>query len=142
MDKLEEKKRQPQPQKKKQVYVDEDTNMAIVAKKGATFSLGRMASYCKNGKYAERIGAGTPIFMAAVLEYLVFEILELAAAEASKERKMRINPTHIMNAIKNDAELACLHKGQFLGAGFAPKVKPTAPRNGKKAKKVVDSDSE
>ena len=117
--------------------------MAIIAKKGSTFSLGRMASYCKNGKYAERIGAGTPIYLAAVLEYLVFEILELAAAEAVKDRKKRINPSHIMRAVKNDPELLKLCRGQFCNAGFVPRVKPTAPSNGKKGKKSVDdSDDE
>ena len=125
-----------------QVFVDEETNMAVIAKKGSTFSLGRMASYCKNGKYAERIGAGTPIYLAAVLEYLVFEILELAAAEAMKDHKKRINPTHIMMAIKNDPELTKLVRGQFCNAGFAPKVKATAAASGKKGKKVVDSDDE
>ena len=59
---VEESKRQ-----KAAVYVDEDLNRVMVAKKGSTFSLGRMASYCKNGKYAERIAAGTPIYLAAVL---------------------------------------------------------------------------
>ena len=101
MDQFEETKRQ-----KQQVFVDAKTNKAIVAKKGSTFSVGRMASFCKNGKFAERIGAGTPIYIAAVLEYLTYEILELAAAEAHKEGKKRIVPSHIMNAIKNDVELA------------------------------------
>ena len=114
----------------------------MVAKKGSTFSLGRMASYCKHGKYAERIAAGTPIYMAAVLEYLCFEILELATAEAIKEHKKRINPTHVMMAIRNDPELSKLVKGQFCNAGFVPKVKVVAPRDAKKAKKGVDSDVE
>ena len=77
------------------VYVDEGNNKAIVAKKGSSFSISRLATYCKTGKYAERIGAGTPIYMAAALEYLVYEILELASAEAIKDHKMRITPTHI-----------------------------------------------
>ena len=60
--------------------------------KGTKFSAGRIATYCKNGRYAERIGAGAPIFVAGVMEYLVFEIFELAAAEAKKDKKQRINP--------------------------------------------------
>ena len=108
----EESKRAPAKQSKQAtVYVDEDTNMALMAKKGSTFSLGRLASYCKNGKYAERIGAGTPIYMAAVLEYLVFEILELAAAEAAKDKKKRVSPQHIMMACRNDPELTKLIGG-------------------------------
>ena len=114
-----------------------------MAKKGSTFSLGRVASYCKNGKYADRIAAGAPIYMAAVLEYLSFEILELAAAEASKDRKKRINPTHVMMAIKNDPELRKALSGQFCNAGYAPKMKDAAAASsGKKGKKMVDDDDE
>ena len=145
MNQFEESKRaQPRAQDANtaMVYVDEETNKAVVAKKGSTFSLGRMASYCKNGKYAERIGAGTPIYLAAVLEYLVFEILELAAAEAQKDGKKRINPTHVMRAVRNDPELRRLVQGQFCNAGFAPKIKPVDRQTGKKGKKVVDSDDE
>ena len=80
--------------------------------------------------------------MAAVLEYLSFEILELAAAEACKDKKKRINPTHIMMAIQNDSELKRAMKGQFCNAGFAPKVKIAAPASGKKGKKMADSDDE
>mmetsp|Transcript_31657 Transcript_31657/g.41925 ORF Transcript_31657/g.41925 Transcript_31657/m.41925 type:complete len:142 (+) Transcript_31657:21-446(+) len=123
------------------VYVNEE-NQAVYSKKGATFNLGRLSSYCKHGKFAERIGSSTPIYLAAVLEYLTFEMLDLAAEEACKEKKKRINPTHIMQTCKSDPELARLIQGTFCNAGFAPKVKPAAPRNGKKAKKVVDSDDE
>ena len=81
--------------------------------------------------------------MAAVLEYLSFEILELAAAEASKDRKKRINPTHVMMAIKNDPELRKALSGQFCNAGYAPKMKDAAAASsGKKGKKMVDDDDE
>ena len=42
-----------------------------------------MAKFAKSGKYAERIGQGAPVFMAGVLEYLAYEILELASNKAS-----------------------------------------------------------
>ena len=80
--------------------------------------------------------------MAAVLEYLVFEVLELASAEAAKDGKKRINPRHVMMAVKNDPELQKLVQGQFCNAGFAPKIKAVGPSTGKKGKKVVDSDDE
>ena len=126
------------------VFVDEgNDNRAIIAKRGSTFSHGRLATYIKSGKYAERVGAGTPVYLAAVLEYIVYEILDLAAEESSKDRKMRITPTHIMRAIKNDPELAKFIKGQFCNAGFQPKLKADLPRaGGKKQKKQVDSDDD
>ena len=132
-----------QEEKKSSVYVDPNTDKAISAQKGTKFSVGRVATYCKNGRYAERIGAGAPIFMAGVMEYLVFEILELAAVEAKKEKKQRINPNHIMMACKNDSELAkYFSNGDFVNAGFVPKVKPAGRGDGKKKKMEVDSDSE
>ena len=38
------------------------------------FPVGRIARYLKKGKYASRIGAGAPVYLAAVLEYLSAEV--------------------------------------------------------------------
>ena len=37
-------------------------------KAGIQFSVPRVARFCKQGKYAERMGAGAPIYLASVLE--------------------------------------------------------------------------
>ena len=37
------------------------------AKAGLQFPVGRVARYLKKGKYATRIGAGAPVYLAAVL---------------------------------------------------------------------------
>ena len=39
-------------------------------KAGLQFPVGRIARFLKKGKYAERVGAGAPVYLAAVLEYL------------------------------------------------------------------------
>ncbi|OWZ23585.1 Histone H2A.X, partial [Phytophthora megakarya] len=45
------------------------------AKAGLQFPVGRVARYLKKGRYAQRVGGGAPVYMAAVLEYLCAEIL-------------------------------------------------------------------
>ncbi len=43
-------------------------------KAGLQFPVGRIARYLKKGKYAERVGGGAPVYLAAVLEYLTAEV--------------------------------------------------------------------
>jgi len=44
------------------------------SKAGLQFPVGRIARFLKAGKYAERVGAGAPVYLSAVLEYLAAEV--------------------------------------------------------------------
>ena len=70
-----------------------------------TFPVGRTARYLRKGRYAARIGGGAPVYLAAVLEYLAAEIMELAGNAAVDNKRVRINPRHIQLAVRNDEEL-------------------------------------
>ena len=87
------------------------------AKAGLQFPVGRIGRYLRQGKYATRMGAGAPVYLAAVLEYLCAEILELAGNAARDNKKSRIIPRHITLAVKNDEELNRLLGNVTIAAG-------------------------
>ena len=63
--------------------------------------------------------------MAAVLEYLCAELLEVSGEVCKQAGKVRLVPRHLELAVRNDNELSRLFKDQtFLGAGTAPYVNP------------------
>ena len=80
------------------------------AKAGLQFPVGRMARFLRQGGFAKRVGAGAPVYLAAVLEYLTAELLELAGNAAKDNKRSRIIPRHIQLAVRNDEEL-----NKFLG---------------------------
>src|SRR3989338_4782127 len=84
---------------------------------GLQFPVGRIARFLKDGKYAERVGGGAPVYLAAVLEYLAAEILELAGNAARDNKKHRIIPRHIQLAIRNDEELNKLLADVTIASG-------------------------
>ena len=63
------------------------------------------------------MGAGAPVYLAAVLEYLCAEILELAGNAARDNKKSRIIPRHITLAVKNDEELNKLLANVTIASG-------------------------
>jgi histone H2A len=84
---------------------------------GLQFPVGRVHRLLRKGNYAERVGAGAPVYLAAVLEYLAAEILELAGNAARDNKKNRIIPRHLQLAIRHDEELNKLLKGVTIAQG-------------------------
>ena len=87
------------------------------ARAGLQFPVGRIARFLKQGRYADRVGAGAPVYLAAVLEYLAAEVLELAGNAARDNKKSRIVPRHIQLAIRNDEELNKLMANTTIASG-------------------------
>ncbi|XP_067441661.1 histone H2AX-like [Thunnus thynnus] len=84
---------------------------------GLQFPVGRVHRHLRKGNYAQRVGAGAPVYMAAVLEYLTAEILELAGNAARDNKKTRIIPRHLQLAVRNDEELNKLLGGVTIAQG-------------------------
>ena len=86
------------------------------------FPVDRIARYMKDKGYANTIGEFAPVYLTAILEYLTAEMIELAGQEAkdenkqqkkqagddTKNNKIRINPQHIVMAVKKDDELSII----------------------------------
>lgn len=93
------------------------------AKAGVQFPVGRIGRFLKKGKFATRVGAGAPVYLAAVLEYLVAEVLELAGNACRDANKARITPRHIQLGVRNDVELSKLvDKVTIPSGGVLPHV--------------------
>ena len=112
------------------------------SKAGLQFPVGRISRFLKKGKYATRVGAGAPVYLAAILEYLTAEVLELAGNAARDNKKTRIVPRHIQLAVRNDEELNKLFGGVTIAqGGVLPNIhsvlipKSSAPKEAKAEKK-------
>ncbi|GAB5355741.1 hypothetical protein AAMO2058_000231500 [Amorphochlora amoebiformis] len=114
------------------------------ARAGLQFPVGRISRFLRKGRYAARVGGGAPVYLAAVLEYLTAEILELAGNAARDNKRSRIIPRHVQLAIRNDEELNKLLGGVTIASGgvlpnihavLLPKKKATTSAPKKSTKK-------
>ena len=87
------------------------------ARAGLQFPVSRVQRMLRKGNYAQRIGAGASVYLAAVMEYLAAEILELGGNAARENNKRRIAPRHLQLAIRNDMELNILLDGVTIAQG-------------------------
>merc|ERR1712066_122336 len=103
---------------------------------GLQFPVGRVHRLLRKGNYAERVGAGAPVYLAAVLEYLSAEVLKLAGNAARDNKKTRIIPRHLQLAIRNDEELNKLLGGvTIVQGGVLPNIQAVLlPKKSEKSK--------
>ncbi|KAM4608274.1 histone H2A-like [Polymixia lowei] len=110
----------------KKVVAKSKTSVARSTRAGLTFPVGRIHRLLRKGNYAQRVGTGAAVYLAAILEYLCAEILELSGNASRDNKKHRIAPRHILLAVKNDEELNKLLAGVTISeGGVLPNIQAT-----------------
>lgn len=106
-------------------------------KAGLVMPVGRVQRYLREGHFAERTQKLSGVYLSAVLEYLVAEVLELAGNEALQENRSTISPRHILLAVKNDDCLDELLQTVIIArGGVKPRIHPALmPAKSQKHKK-------
>ena len=101
---------------------------------GLIFPVGRIGSQLRKGRYAARVSSSAAVYLAAVLEYTVAEILERSAkAVVQRGKGKRITPRALTLAIRHDADLGTLLKDVTLSrGGVVPKVEKALEAKKKK----------
>jgi len=112
------------------------------ARAGVQFPVGRCHRYIKKYISADmRVGGTAGVYVAAVMEYLAAEVLELAGNVAKDQKTKRITPRHLQLAIRGDDELDGLIKATIAGGGVVPHIDKSLLTTKSKAKKQkIDAD--
>ena len=113
-----------------------NNRVSITSRTGLNFSPSAAKRFF-NG----RSGATAKMYLAAVLEYLTAEMLELAGNCSRDYKKIKITPRHLMIAVYNDEELDTLFKRnniQIIGGGIIEYVPSSfLPEKDEKTKRMV-----
>jgi histone H2A len=104
---------------------------------GLIFPVGRISSQLRKGRFASRVSSSAGVYVAAVLEFVVAEILELSAkAVLQRGKSKRITPRALTLAIRHDSDLGQLLKDVTISrGGVVPKVEKALEAKKKKSGK-------
>ncbi|EFA75445.1 histone H2A [Heterostelium album PN500] len=112
------------------------------AKAHIVFPVSRIERLLREGRYAPRVESNAPVYLAAVLEYLVIETLELAYNTCHNYGKTRITPQHINWAVGNDLELNQLFQNVTIAnGGVIPNSAHLQTKSSKKGKKSTKAEA-
>lgn len=92
---------------------------------GLVMNVDRMHKKLQEGRYAKKVRVEAAVYTAAVLEYVVAEVLEIAGKVAEFYKKKRIFPRCIQITLIGDAELSKLAGNAIIPqGGVMPHIHP------------------
>ena len=92
-------------------------------KAGIVFAPARCMRLLRQGRYSERMSAGSGAYMAGVLQYLCEELCELSGDMCESRKKKTISPEHINLALRSDHEFAkIMHMATIAQGGMLPNI--------------------
>ena len=98
------------------------------------FPVGRIHRLLRKRPFnSKKIGAEAAVYLAAVMEYITTEILQLAGYIAKDDTKYRINPHHLQLTFKNDEAFNKLQAATIptvrhvIAIGLLQKIYPSKP---------------
>ncbi len=127
--------------RKKASAATKSANKGDVSRRlGMVFPVGRTGSLLRRGRYTKRVGATAPVYLAAVIEYLTAELLELSSKVANQQHKKRITPRAVTLAVRNDEELSqLLNNVTFTQGGVVPNMHDVLKKKKSGSRKAASS---
>jgi histone H2A len=86
-------------------------------KSGVTFPAARINKYIKNNSNIKRVGGSSSIYMTAVIEYVVSEIIDSAGKNTLMNNRKTINIDDIIQAVRTDPDLSVLFASNCVCTG-------------------------
>ncbi|NWU56922.1 H2A1 protein, partial [Dromas ardeola] len=78
---------------------------------GLLFPVSRVDRQLRRGLFAERFGARAPVYLAAVLQWVTHEVMDVAGMICKKSKQKRISPSHLQTALQKRSGLKQLPRG-------------------------------
>lgn len=123
------------------------TQISMAIRSGLVFPPCRSYNHMKQRKVCPKISKTASVYMAAVLEYLASDLLEMAGDAAKAAKIKRITPRQITLAMFGDEEFSRFVKNRYVdGGGVTPHInkrllKPKNARSSSSNQMEVDADA-
>ncbi|XP_074996696.1 uncharacterized protein LOC142078059 [Calonectris borealis] len=78
---------------------------------GLLFPVSRVDRQLRRGRFAERVGARAPVYLAAVLQWVTHKTMDAAGKISKKSKQQRISPSHMQAAVQGSSVLKQLLRG-------------------------------